>query len=84
MEPVEDLQGVLVSRGHNSLWHPIKSRVARARETLLEMLEGRQPLPIGMDASQDDDEDQTISRLSQEYAHLPRAAGIVAASSRRT
>jgi hypothetical protein len=28
LEPVEDLQGVLVSRGHNSLWHPIKSRVA--------------------------------------------------------
>ena len=56
----------------------IKSRVARARETLLDMLEGRQPLPIGSYASQDDDEDQTISRLSQEYAHLPRMGGLAA------
>jgi len=40
----------------------IKSRVARARETLLEMLEGRQPLPVGTAASLDDDDDQTITR----------------------
>jgi predicted DNA-binding protein (UPF0251 family) len=54
----------------------IKSRVARARETLLEMLEGRQPLPAGTAASLDDDDDQTITRLSHEYSHLPRAGGL--------
>jgi RNA polymerase sigma-70 factor (ECF subfamily) len=54
----------------------IKSRVARARETLLDMLEGRQPLPSGSVASQDEDEEQTISRLSLEYAHLPRPGNL--------
>ena len=51
----------------------IKSRVARARETLLEMLEGRQPLPTATAATRDDDDDQTITRLSHEYSHMPRA-----------
>ena len=62
----------------------IKSRVARARETLLEMLEGRQPLSTDIDIrTMDDDDEQTINRLSQEYSHLPRA-GAVAASLRAT
>jgi len=56
----------------------IKSRVARARETLLEMLEGRQPLPVGTAASLDDDDDQTITRLSHEYSHMPRAGTVPA------
>ncbi len=56
----------------------IKSRVARARETLLEMLEGRQPLPTGV-ADADDDDEQTITRLSREYAHLSRGRGLPAA-----
>ena len=58
----------------------IKSRVARARETLLEMLEGRQPLSADVDiTTMDDDDEMTITRLSHEYSHLPRA-GAVAAS----
>jgi RNA polymerase sigma-70 factor (ECF subfamily) len=48
----------------------IKSRVARARETLLEMLEGRQPLPPNREEYADDDDEQTITRLSHEYTHL--------------
>jgi hypothetical protein len=57
----------------------IKSRVARARETLLEMLEGRQPLSTDIDIrTMDDDDEQTINRLSQEYSHLPRAGGVAA------
>ena len=57
----------------------IKSRVARARETLLEMLEGRQPLPaVNVDYLEDDD-DQTITRLSREYARLPRGGALPAA-----
>jgi hypothetical protein len=57
----------------------IKSRVARARETLLEMLEGRQPICANVDISTlDDDDESTISRLSREYAHLPRAGGLTA------
>jgi RNA polymerase sigma-70 factor (ECF subfamily) len=56
----------------------IKSRVARARETLLEMLEGRQPLPAGTAASLDDDDDQTITRLSHEYSHMPRPGSLPA------
>jgi len=55
----------------------IKSRVARARETLLEMLEGRQPLPAGRAEFADDDDEQTITRLSREYTHL-RPRGIPA------
>lgn len=54
----------------------IKSRVARARETLLEMLEGRQPLSANVDITTlDDDDEMTITRLSHEYSHLPRAGG---------
>jgi RNA polymerase sigma-70 factor (ECF subfamily) len=50
----------------------IKSRVARARETLIEMLEGRQPLPVSAPVTSEDEDDQAIARLSQEYARLPR------------
>jgi hypothetical protein len=35
------------------------------------MLEGRQPLPAAT-ADADDDDEQTITRLSREYAHLAR------------
>jgi RNA polymerase sigma-70 factor (ECF subfamily) len=56
----------------------IKSRVARARETLLEMLEGRQPLPQGTPESLNDDDDQTITRLSHEYSHMPRPGALPA------
>jgi RNA polymerase sigma-70 factor (ECF subfamily) len=56
----------------------IKSRVARARETLIEMLEGRQPLPAGTATSLDDDDDQTITRLSHEYSRLPRPGSLPA------
>jgi len=44
----------------------IKSRVARARECLLEVLEGRQPLPAGRD---DDDEPPSARRAP---ARMPR------------
>src|SRR5882762_9095683 len=44
----------------------IKSRVARARETLLDMLEGRQPLP-----AIDNDEQPAITRPSHRSLHLP-------------
>ena len=54
----------------------IKSRVARARETLLEMLEGRQPLPTATATSLDDDDDQTITRLSHEYSHMSRPGAV--------
>ena len=40
----------------------IKSRVARARETLLEMLEGRQPLP---ESDEDFDQDDVVSAVSR-------------------
>ncbi|MGH8324694.1 MAG: sigma factor-like helix-turn-helix DNA-binding protein, partial [Steroidobacteraceae bacterium] len=58
----------------------IKSRVARARATLLEMLEGRQPLPMATEFSADDDDDRTITRLSHEYSRLPRGGALPASS----
>ncbi len=56
----------------------IKSRVARARETLLEMLEGRQPMPPGVPMSSEEDDDQALDRLSREYSRLPRGGAIPA------
>jgi RNA polymerase sigma-70 factor (ECF subfamily) len=46
----------------------IKSRVARARETLLEMLDGRQPLP----PLEDEDDAQGFSRASRQPSRMPR------------
>lgn len=41
----------------------IKSRVARSRETLLELLEGRQPLPPARPQSTDGDDEEEVERL---------------------
>ncbi|HEY2037214.1 MAG TPA: sigma-70 family RNA polymerase sigma factor [Steroidobacteraceae bacterium] len=46
----------------------IKSRVARARETLLELLEGRQPMPEVRDAD-------SVEEVSLEGFHYPYASG---------
>ena len=46
----------------------IKSRVARARETLLEMLEGREPMPTGPFAAEEEDPGREAS------VHLATAA----------
>jgi RNA polymerase sigma-70 factor (ECF subfamily) len=58
----------------------IKSRVARARETLLELLEGRQPMPMaapGAPEAQDDDlEDPLLAHIAPAHRRPPAAAHV--------